>query len=267
MVGRTSIATRRARAVFEVPVPGGRIAIVEQGAGVPILFLHGGTGTGELDWGAVADHLSRRGYRTIVPDLRGHGISRNDEPELGVLRFGLDATHVLRALGVPRAVHVGFSVGGNTLLALLARDVRPALALVTIGASARGDASRVERIMTGPWPGYLTELQHEVADRPEYWKHLRAQLAHDWVTNVDLSPESGARITCPTLVCHGTEDRVQPVEYAHHLVARLPDAELWLAEGAGHAVQLDRPDEFLERLEAFLARALAPAARNGDRPR
>jgi pimeloyl-ACP methyl ester carboxylesterase len=264
MVGRTAIAPRRSRAVLEVPVPGGRIAVTERGSGVPILFLHGGTGTGELDWGAAADHLSRRGYRTIVPDLRGHGVSLNQEPELGVVRFGLDSTHVLRALGVPRAVHVGFSVGGNTFLALLARDVRPALALVTIGASARGDPSRVERIMTGGWPAYLTELEHEVADRPEYWKHLRAQLARDWATNVDLSPDAGARITCPTLVCHGTADRVQPVEYAHHLVAQLPDAELWLAEGAGHAVQLDRPDEFLEQLEAFLARVLAPS-RNGGR--
>ena len=112
MVGRTAITPRRSRAVLEVPVPGGRIAVTERGSGVPILFLHGGTGTGELDWGAAADHLSRRGYRTIVPDLRGHGVSLNQEPELGVVRFGLDSTHVLRALGVPRAVHVGFSVGG-----------------------------------------------------------------------------------------------------------------------------------------------------------
>lgn len=264
MVGRTAIAARRRPTILELPVPGGRVAVAERGSGVPILFLHGGTGTGAFDWGAIAERLSRRGYRTLVPDLRGHGVSQNDEPELGVLRFGLDATHVLRGLGVPRAVHVGFSVGGNTFLALLARDVRPALALVTIGASARGDPSRVERIMTGPWPDYLTELEHEVADRPAYWKHLRAQLARDWATNVDLSPAAGARITCPTLVCHGTADRVQPVEYAHHLVEHLPNAELWLVEGAGHAVQLDEPDAFLERLEAFLARALAPSP-NGRR--
>ena len=65
--------------------------------------------------------------------------------DFGVVRFGLDTLHVLRALGLERAVLVGFSVGGNTLLALLARDPRPALALVTIGASARGDPARVER--------------------------------------------------------------------------------------------------------------------------
>jgi pimeloyl-ACP methyl ester carboxylesterase len=264
MVGGTSIASRRRRTVLDVAVPGGRIAFTERGSGVPILFLHGGTGTGAFDWGEIAERVARRGYRTIVPDLRGHGVSPNHEPELGVVRFGLDATHVLRAVGAPRAVHVGFSVGGNTFLALLARDVRPALALVTIGASARGDPTRVERIMTGPWPDYLTGLEHAVADRPEYWKHLRAQLARDWATNVDLTPGAGARITCPVLVCHGTADRVQPVEYAHHLAAHLPDAELWLAEGAGHAVQLDQPEAFLERLEEFLATALAPS-RNGAR--
>src|SRR3990172_4201972 len=128
MVGGRSIA-----GVVTIPVPGGRIAVRERGSGVPLVFLHGGTGTGEHDWGAVADVLASR-YRTVVIDLRGHGLSADDERALGIVRFGLDVLHVLRALGLPRAVLVGFSVGGNTLLKLLARDPRPALALVTIGA-------------------------------------------------------------------------------------------------------------------------------------
>lgn len=257
MVGRTSIA-RRAGTPLEIAVPNGRIAVNERGSGVPIVFLHGGTGTGELDWGAVAEPLARR-HRTAVVDLRGHGLSANEEPGLGVVRFGLDVLHVLRALGMPRAVLVGFSVGGNTLLKLLARDPRPALALVTIGASARGDPSRVERIMSGPWPDYLIEVEHEVGTGPEYWKELRGHLARDWAANVDLAEPDLARITCPTLVCHGVEDRIQQVDYAHHLVEHLPDGELWLVEGAGHAVQLDQPELFLERLEDFVDRALGRA--------
>ena len=241
---------------LSVAVPGGRIAVHERGTGVPVVFLHGGTGTGAFDWGDIAERLAPR-YRTVVLDLRGHGRSSHAGEEFGVVRFGLDTLHVLRALGLERAVLVGFSVGGNTLLALLARDPRPALALVTIGASAKGDPARVQEIMTGPWPDYLKELEHAVASGPEYWRELRGLLAHDWARNVVLADEDLRRITCPVLVCHGDRDRIQPLGYAEHLAAGLPDAELFVAQGAGHAVQLDEPDLFAETLERFLARVLS----------
>jgi len=213
-------------------------------------------GTGAFDWGEIAGRLAPR-YRTVVFDLRGHGRSSHEGEEFGVVRFGLDTVHVLRALGLERAVLVGFSVGGNTLLGLLARDPRPALALVTIGASARGDPGRVQEIMAGPWPDYLTGLDHEVGSGPEYWRELRALLAHDWAQNVSLDDEALRRITCPTLVCHGDRDRVQPlglmqgtvqvlhlVDLRHgQLIVAAQHAALFVAEPAklvGVAEQIDQ---------------------------
>ena len=112
--------------------------------------------------------------------------------------------------------------------------------------------------MNGPWPDYLKELEHPVGNGPEYWRDLRTLLAHDWARNVDLAEEDLRRITCPVLVCHGDRDRVQPVGYAEHLAAGLPDAELFVVEGAGHALQLDRPELFVEALERFLERRAPP---------
>jgi len=254
MAPPTSAAGRPA-ATGRIAVPGGRIAYRERGSGTPIVFLHGGTGTGAHDWDAIAERLADR-YRTVTVDLRGHGRSSDEDGSIGVGRFGLDTLHVLRAIGAPRAVLVGFSAGGNTLLKLLARDPRPALALVTIGASARGDPSRVERIMAGPWPPYLKELHHEVGTGPEYWRDLRAQLAVDWAANVSLTDEQVRRVTVPTLVCHGEGDRIQELDFAYHLAGTLPDAELLLVPDAGHGVQLDQPDVFVEALERFLTARL-----------
>jgi pimeloyl-ACP methyl ester carboxylesterase len=239
-----------------VPVPGGRVALRERGSGLPVVFLHGGTGTGEHDWGEIAQELSSR-YRTVVMDLRGHGGSIDGDGSLGLVRFGLDVSHVLAALGLRRAVLVGFSVGGNTLLKLLARDSRPALALVTVGASAQGDASRVEEIMSGPWPEDLTRLEHSASEGPDYWRELRAALARDWAANLALSDDDLRRVTCPVLVCHGDNDRIQPLAYARHLAATLPDAELFVAKGAGHALHFNRQERFLEAVESFLGRVLA----------
>jgi 3-oxoadipate enol-lactonase len=236
-----------------VPVPASRAAYRERGAGSAVVFVHGGTGTAEHDWSAIAARLEDR-FRTVLVDLRGHGESPDPTREVGITRSGLDLTHVLRALGLPRAVLVGFSYGGNTLLHLLGRDPRWAHALVTVGASAEGDAGRVEEIMTGRWPSALRNLTHAASDDPGYWQELRAALAHDWAENLALDDAALARIACPTLVVHGGADVFQPLAYADRLAAGLPSAQLAVIADAGHAAQLDAPDEFLALFEAFLGR-------------
>jgi pimeloyl-ACP methyl ester carboxylesterase len=237
---------------FSLPVPASRAAYRERGTGRAIVFVHGGTGTSDHDWAAIAARLEDR-YRTVLVDLRGHGASPDPTREVGITRSGLDLTHVLRALGLSRAVLVGFSYGGNTLLHLLGRDPRWASALVTVGASAEGDPARVEEIMTGRWPRALRNLRHAASSDPEYWQELRTALAHDWAENLALGDAALGRIACPALVCHGGDDVFQPRPYAERLAAGLPNARLEVVEGAGHAVQLDAEDAFLALLEGFLA--------------
>jgi pimeloyl-ACP methyl ester carboxylesterase len=238
---------------FRIPVPGSRAAYRERGSGTALVFVHGGTGTAEHDWAAIAAELEGR-HRTVLVDLRGHGHSPDPTREVGITRSGLDLTHVLRALGLAQAVLVGFSYGGNTLLHLLGRDPRWARALVTVGASAEGDPSRVEEIMTGPWPSALRNLRHAESEHPEYWQELRTALAYDWAENLALDDAALGRIRCPVLVCHGADDVFQPLPYAERLAAGLPNSELAIIEDAGHAAQLDRPEAFLTLLKEFLDR-------------
>ena len=169
---------------------------------------------------------SRRGSRSATARSSSTSAGTASRPtrraRSGITRSGLDLTHVLRTLGVGRAVLVGFSYGGNTLLHLLGRDPRWARALVTVGASAEGDPGRVEEIMTGPWPSALRNLRHATSENPDYWQELRTALAHDWAANLALDDEALARITCPALVCHGADDVFQPLPYAERLAAGLP---------------------------------------------
>lgn len=236
---------------MSVYVPDGRLAVSDRGSGQPVVLLHGGTGTSDYDWGHVRGQLEAR-HRTITVDLRAHGGSFHDGDDFGMVRFGLDLVHVLRRLGLPRAVLAGFSVGGNTVLKLVARHPGIAAAIVTIGAAARGDASRVEEIMSGPWPHELVALRHAAADRPHYWRHLRGMLANDWARHLDLTEAELARIRCPALVCHGDRDQIQQLDEAVHLYRSLPNARLCVVPGSGHSVQRERPELFLAVLEDFL---------------
>jgi pimeloyl-ACP methyl ester carboxylesterase len=71
--------------------------------------------------------------------------------------------------------------------------------------------------------------------------------------NFDVSDRVGS-IDLPTLVLHGTDDRVLPVENGRRIAEKLPDARLEILEGAPHMLMIERSKEVNELLEAFLAK-------------
>jgi pimeloyl-ACP methyl ester carboxylesterase len=66
------------------------------------------------------------------------------------------------------------------------------------------------------------------------------------------------RITAPTLVIHGSLDRVIPLSAARELVRRRPDWALSVLEGVGHVPMMETPDLFLSVLFEWLAYTIAP---------
>jgi pimeloyl-ACP methyl ester carboxylesterase len=112
---------------------GAELAWREIGDGTPLVLLHGLMGSGALmasDGPARA--IATRGYRVILPDLRGHGDSaRPHDPACyppDVLAD--DGLALIGHLGLG-AYHLGgYSLGGKIVLRLLARGARPARAIV-----------------------------------------------------------------------------------------------------------------------------------------
>lgn len=62
-----------------------------------------------------------------------------------------------------------------------------------------------------------------------------------------------AEVKAPTLVIHGSLDRVIPLAAARELVRHRPDWELSILEGAGHVPMLETPDLFMSALDAWSA--------------
>jgi pimeloyl-ACP methyl ester carboxylesterase len=121
-------------AVHRFRCPDGlELAWREVGAGRPFVFLHGlmGSGARLADQGLVPA-LAEHGYRVILPDLRGHGDSgRPHDP--ACYRPDILADDVLAFigdLGLDDYDLGGYSMGGKLVLRLLARDARPAHAVV-----------------------------------------------------------------------------------------------------------------------------------------
>jgi pimeloyl-ACP methyl ester carboxylesterase len=60
------------------------------------------------------------------------------------------------------------------------------------------------------------------------------------------------RLSQPTLVIAGDDDRAIPLVNARFLARRIPDARLHVVEGGGHLFILDEPERVVEEIQAFL---------------
>jgi 3-oxoadipate enol-lactonase len=92
-------------------------------------------------------------------------------------------------------------------------------------------------------------VQKRLADSPSatsYYEQAKAG------SRFDASGRVG-RISSPTLVIHGAEDRDVPPSNARALAEAIPGARLLVLEGAGHLVFVERADEVNRAVLAFLA--------------
>lgn len=251
------------------------------GEGPAVLLIHGsGPGVSAwANWRLLLPELGRT-HRVIAPDMIGFGYT--ESPEVG---FDLEAwlgqlTGLLGVLGIERCHVVGNSFGGAMALRLAL--ARPELVdrLVLMGPA--GLSFPITDGLEAVW-GYepsLPAMDHLVRDvftaaateisddlvalrlaasrRPgvqERYAALFPPPRQRWVDALGITPEQAASITHPTLVVHGEEDAVVPLEASRRLVGLLPDARLEPIADCGHWVQVEQPARFHALVEAFLGEA------------
>jgi pimeloyl-ACP methyl ester carboxylesterase len=234
------------------------------GDGPPLLLTHGYSASAAM----FAGNLAALGAdRTVVTwDIRGHGDS--DSPDdLACYSQDLalaDMAAILDAVGAPRAVLGGHSLGGYLSLAFrLAHPERVAgLLLIDTGPGYKRDAGREawNRMAEGFAVGFETRGLDALAKSPEakLGRHDPRGLAlaargilkqHDFAVMASL-----ADIDVPTLVLVGSEDEAF-LAAAEIMAAKIPGAVSVTIEGAAHAPNLDRPAEFDAAVTGFLAAA------------
>ncbi|MEW5786343.1 MAG: alpha/beta hydrolase [Pseudomonadota bacterium] len=105
--------------VESVTLPDGRrLAYVCHGdkGGIPLLLCHGTPGSRRCITTAMAEQASQQGFRLIIPDRPGYGLS-DPHPGSGLLDWPRDVDHLLAGLDIPHAHLLGYSLGGMHALA------------------------------------------------------------------------------------------------------------------------------------------------------
>ncbi len=143
-----------------IALNGLNLSVIDEGAGTPVLFLHGFPDRGSM-WRSQIDAVVGAGYRAIAPDLRGFGDS--DAPE-GVEHFGLfnllgDIVGVLDALGIEQAHVVGHDWGAalSWLFATFNADRVLSLTAVSVGHPTAFASAGIEQKQKS-W--YMLAFQH-----------------------------------------------------------------------------------------------------------
>lgn len=261
-----------------VELDGARIRVREEGpADAPaLILLHGFTMSLE-SWDGWAASLAPD-YRVIRYDLLGHGMSGPDPLEryapgerVEVLRRLMDA------LGVERAALGGNSFGGLVAWRFASRYPGRVDRLILVDSGAYSiygvtenpvpvpDAMRAY-LLTAPMAGVEASAAQIYADQTRLPKGRLAQIrdmmarpgnGEAFVKHLeefvlpDPDPDL-ARITAPTLILWGEEDRVVPIEQAHRLEAAIPHARLITYPGVGHAPQEEIAAQTAADVRAFL---------------
>lgn len=231
----------------------------------PLLLIHGAGGT-QLHWPPV---LRKSEAATVYAlDLPGHGKS-DLAGRHAVTDYAGAVLEWMDALGLPRAVLAGHSMGGAvSLMTALECGARVAgLVLVGTGARLRVDPALLEGTSDeARFPKAVAEIVKRSfgpAASPGLTgqAHRRMLEVRHTVLHGDLLAcnqfdvfDRLGEIGCPALVVCGTADEMTPVKYSEFLAQRIAGAELALVESAGHMVMLERPADVARAVSDFMDR-------------
>lgn len=208
---------------------------------VPLLLLPGGLGTVDTQWQIFVDKLQVN-YYVIMVDLRGHGRSNNNAPNLQSAQIVADLAALLDYLAVEQLHVVGYDLGGNIGLRLALAQPRQILSLLmhatkffwTKELAVKMRAQLDPDQLAANAPTYATQLQE--AHGPRNWRTTVRQVADLTVQLADETIPSSAlvHLRAPVLVSVGDRDRMVPLPEAQRLSRMLPNGSLLVLPNVRH---------------------------------
>jgi pimeloyl-ACP methyl ester carboxylesterase len=255
------------------------LKFTERGAGPPVVLIHGFPLSRKM-WRPQIAVLVEAGYKVICPDLPGFGESPAEDGQATMSGYADAVVSLLDQLGIEKAVVGGMSMGGYVLLDLLERySARLPGAIFLVTRAAADDAAGKEKrslLAAEVNAGNLTIVPETFSkvlfapETPEKRPQLVAEV-RQWMDATSVAGVVGgllamrdrvdyvtrlAGFNLPVLVVGASQDLAIPAEHSRLLAERLPDATLRIIRGAGHMVNLEKPEmlnqavlEFLERLK------------------
>nr|WP_246527041.1 alpha/beta hydrolase [Plastoroseomonas hellenica] len=255
------------------------------GRGQPVVLSHGWPLNAD-SWEAQAFHLANNGFRVIAHDRRGHGRSSQPWDGNDMDHYADDLAQLIEALDLRNVALFGFSTGGGEIARYVGRhgtrrvaklgliSAVPPLMLKTaanpgglpievfdgLRAGSIADRSKLYRdIASGPFFGFNrpgAQVSQGMID--SFWLqgmmagHKNAYDSIKAFSETDFT-EDLKKFDKPTLIVHGDDDQIVPIDAAGRASARLvPHATLKVYAGAPHGLADTHKQRLNDDMLAFL---------------
>lgn len=244
-----------------VDVNGVHMFYATYGDGSPLVLLHGGMLSIDLNFAGLIPTLARK-HRVIGVELQGHGRTADIDREITPAALASDVVGLLDHLGIDRAHILGHSMGAAVTLELAVCHPDRVRRVVPISASVRPDGIHEDladpsKYATSPrlptqqdFAEFAAEYRR-LSPHPDHFDEFLARLS---ASNADLkgwTDEQLAGISAPVFIVQGDRDFTTN-EHAALMQRLIPGSQLAILPDTTHMQVTRRANLLLPMLEAFL---------------
>ncbi len=252
---------------------------LEAGKGHPVVLIHGsGPGvTSYANWRLVLPALAEN-FRVLAPDMIGFGFSeRPANIQYGVQTWADQVVGLMDTLELPTAHMVGNSFGGAIALRIAAQHPDRVGKLVLMGSMGVSFpiTEGLERVW-GYEPSFenmrkvldvfaysrdlvndeLAEVRYRGSIQPGFQESFAAMFPaprQRWVEAMCTPEDEIRRLPHRTLIVHGREDQVIPVQTSLRLMELIDNADLSVFSHCGHWSMIERTEDFNRNVSEFFS--------------
>jgi pimeloyl-ACP methyl ester carboxylesterase len=252
---------------------------LEAGKGDPVVLIHGsGPGvTSYANWRLVLPALAEN-FRVLAPDMVGFGFSeRPANIEYGVQTWADQVVGLMDTLELPTAHLVGNSFGGAIALRIATQHPDRVAKLVLMGSMGVPFpiTEGLERVW-GYEPSFenmrkvldvfaysrdlvndeLAEVRYRGSIQPGFQESFAAMFPaprQRWVEAMCTPEDDIRRLPHRTLIVHGREDQVIPVQTSLRLMELIDNADLSVYSHCGHWSMIERTEDFNRNVSEFFS--------------